>query len=747
MNNLPTTYPAVANRVVSARRVAVAAAVVLSLVAAFLMTSCGVNQSALAPDDSPASADSNNPSAGAVGTSASTSESAMQSEPVNVIVGNAVLADLASRVGGDYVSVHNLIPPGSDAHSWQSSPRDSVRIAEAAVIVTNGAGLAGEVERLVENAASPDSVRVVASDGLEPQELLEMPFPDEDHEDDGEPVALHGRLLVGDGEGPGLSVIDLESGEVHQDAFDLSSRAEQIRATASGRYAVALSPGGNAAHLFDGGIYLEDHEGHMDMVDDDLSLLDVDLSGAIPAQLYTAGEWAAIFYHGSGDVRLLNEHELEEAGNTYSPVGFNVGAHQGATVPLDDDLFATTIQNPDTATNSAVRLPDGAEIRDLDGSVLYRAEGCPDLSGSAGNGHIAVFGCTGGALAIEAHDGEFESWFIPAMGGSPAEFQLTSVWGYGGLDHFFALGSSAGLYLIDPEAGEMEQLIPASDALRPIQAAVSHDGELLIVVMSNGDVQMYDAHDGDLLASASDLFSNGIDPENQVRPDVASAPGHIFITDSAGGQVIALDNHDLEVVERWEVAGKPTTIAFVGILGEGSNPEHGHAHTEGDPHFWQNPRLVVHYVNQIASGLIAADPDNASEYLDNAAEYIAELSALDAYIAETLAAVPEEHRVIVTFHDAFGYFATRYGMEVMAFVGSDAGGVSPDDIVRVLELVENRGLPAVFAEPQFAADALEQVARDANIEVGIIRSLPDVDYPDYIAMMRANADTLASLLR
>ena len=235
---------------------------------------------------------------------------------------------------------------------------------------------------------------------------------------------------------------------------------------------------------------------------------------------------------------------------------------------------------------------------------------------------------------------------------------------------------------------------------------------------------------------------------------MATAPGHIFITDFSAREGIAPDSHDLEEVGHREVAGKPTKIAFVGILGEGDHPEeayadHGHGHDRGAgaPHFWQNPRMVVHYVKQIANGLVDADPDNASTYLDNAADYIEKLEALDAYIADTLASISANHRVMVTFHDAFGYFGTRYDLVVQAFVGAHAEDVSPDDIANILEPVERRGLPAVFSEPQFSADALEQVARDAGIQVGIIRSLPDGEHPDYISMMRANADRMAQFLR
>ena len=768
-----------------------ALALLIALAAiALLLTACGGEGSDLPPAGSssaagsaqPAAAASSDPTAApaAPAASAATTDPTApaapatsgnnpvpaDADPVQVVTGNAVLADLVRQVGGDLVQVHALVRPGVDVHTWQSSPSDSVRIAEADLVVSNGANLAAHVEDLLDNAASADAVRVIASEGLEAQELVELPFPGDHHDamehGDEHAAELAGRLLVGDGETGDLSVIDLETGHVHQNEFDLGSRAGRIYPTQSGRFAVAVSSDANAVNILDGGIYLQEHGDHFDLIERDTSLLGIDLTGDRPVHMYVGGEWATVYYDGSGDFVLINEHELEEEGDAYVPVRMNAGAQHGAVIPLEDDLFAVSLQHPDYAQDpQEYRLPIGAEIWDLDGNVLHSAKGCPDLHGDAGNGHLAVFGCTGGVLMVEAHDGHYRDAFIPAPDGSPDDFRLTSVWGYHGLDHFFALGSVVGLYVVEPEEGEMDQLIAATEDLRPIQVALSHDGELLLVVMSDGELRMYEAHDLDLLASTSDALTGEIDPGFWARPHIATAPGHVFVTNSGEGEVIALDAHDLEEVGHWEVSGTPTKIAFVGILGEGDHPEeghddhghddhghgHGHDHGAGDPHFWQDPRLVVHYVNQITDGLVEADPDNAATYLDNSAAYIEELEALDAYIADTLASIPDDLRVMVTFHDAFGYFGSRYDVELQAFVGGHGGDVSPDDIANVLELVEHKGLPAVFAEPQFSDKALQQVARDAGIPVGIVRSLPDDEFPDYIGMMRANADQLAQYLR
>jgi ABC-type Zn uptake system ZnuABC Zn-binding protein ZnuA len=176
--------------------------------------------------------------------------------------------------------------------------------------------------------------------------------------------------------------------------------------------------------------------------------------------------------------------------------------------------------------------------------------------------------------------------------------------------------------------------------------------------------------------------------------------------------------------------------------------EQGHEHGAGDPHFWQNSLFTIHYVERIRNSLIHADPANAEVYNRNAAEYIQQLRELDREIAQTLNQVPPERRHLVTFHDAFGHFARRYGWRVSAFVPSGAGEVTPEKVVIVMKVMKAEGIPAVFAEPQFRQDVLEQAARDTGIRVGTIYSdtLDDM-VPTYIEMMRFNAKGLAEHLR
>ena len=691
--------------------------------------------------------------------------------PLQVVTTTNFVADWARLIGGDRVEVFGLIPAGGDPHSFMPGARDIARVADADLVLTVGLQLeAGWLEELVHNASADESKIVALAESVDPLEFATADLHDdhgddhddmmtgEDHGEQGEEAL--GRLLIGDGETGMMSVIDLEHGDVYQDAFDLGSRAGRIYATKNGRFAIAVSSDANTAHVFDGGIYMEAHGDHFDLVEDDVERMDIDLSGDRPVHLYVGPEWATIYYDGSGYVVFLNEHELEEEGDDYVPPKLNFGAHHGAAVPLEDDLFAVSMQHPDYDSDpTEYRSPIGAHIIDLGGNIIHSAEGCEGLHGDAGNGHVAVFGCVGGVLVLEDHGDHFDDYFIGPPAGSPEDFRLTSVWGYPGLDHFFALGSVVGLYVVEPEEGSMEQFIPASEDLRPINVAMSHDGEALLVVMSDGELRMYDAHDMELLASSDDFLTEPLETGFWARPHVATAPGAVFITDSAGGEVLQLDDHDLEVVNHWDVDGNPTKIAFVGINGEpeglgGHGDHHGHDHGTLDPHFWFDPVRVKTAVTVIAAQFAAIDPDNRSFYLQNAAEYGQELDELHAWTQEQVSAVAPERRQLVTSHDSLSYFAGLYGFEVIGLVIPSLGTEvepSAEHIAGVVDVVREHNLPAVFGETTVSERLAQAVARETGAELVQLYSgsmgTEGSGADTYLGMVRTNVERIVGALK
>ena len=766
------------------RRLAQTLAVGLLVLGVAFLVGCADDQDAQPTPASPGASTSAQPAkeaprSTAAGTSADAATATPSSPPLQVVATSNIVADWAEVVGGDRVEVFSLHSPGSDPHSIVPTASDVAKVAESDVVLSIGLGLeAIWLDDLVHNASADDSKVVALGDGVEPLEFMEMGgHGHDDHMNEGDDhhdEMLLGRLLIGDGEEGIISVIDLETGDVDQGHFDVGSRAGRIYSTASGRYAIAVSSDANLAHVFDGGIYMEPHGDHFDLVEGDLRKLDIDLSGDRPVHLYVGDEWATIFYDGSGEVALINVHELEEHGEDYVPERINVGAHHGAAVPLEGDLFATTTQHPDYASDpETYRRPVGVDIRDLEGNVLYSAPGCDQLHGDAGNGHVAVFGCVGGALAVEAHDGEYDHVFVPAPDGAPDDFWLTSVWGYHGLHHFFALGSEVGLYIVEPDDGEMEQLIPATEDLRPIQVKIGHGGETLLVIMSDGELRVYDAHDGHLRASKSDFLTSPVEAGFWARPHLATALGAIFITDSVDGEVLHLDEHDLEVVGHWDVNGAPTKIAFVGIVGDeegghdehddhdeheedehGHHDEHGHAHGPLDPHFWFDPNRVKIAVNDIAVRFAALDPEGASFYFQNAADYGVQLDELHSWIQERVELVQPERRLLVTSHDTFAYFADVYGFEVIgALIPSLAPDVEPsaEHIAGLVDVLREHNAPAVFSETTVSGRLPQALARETGAVLAQLYadSLGEKGSAagTYLGMVRANVERIVEALK
>ncbi|MFY0990572.1 metal ABC transporter solute-binding protein, Zn/Mn family [Halomonas sp. C05BenzN] len=118
-----------------------------------------------------------------------------------------------------------------------------------------------------------------------------------------------------------------------------------------------------------------------------------------------------------------------------------------------------------------------------------------------------------------------------------------------------------------------------------------------------------------------------------------------------------------------------------------------------DPHVWMDPGRWRHVVLGIRDALSELDPEHAEAFAERADDYLEELEALDAYAREVLASVPEASRVLVTAHDAFGYFGDAYGFEVLGIQGfsteSEAGLARIESMVNLL--VE-RGIEAIFIE-------------------------------------------------
>ena len=173
-----------------------------------------------------------------------------------------------------------------------------------------------------------------------------------------------------------------------------------------------------------------------------------------------------------------------------------------------------------------------------------------------------------------------------------------------------------------------------------------------------------------------------------------------------------------------------------------------------DPHMWLDPNLVITYVENIRAGLTAVDAEGAQIYKANADAYIAQLKELDTWIVEQVNIIPAERRLLVTNHEAVGYFAERYGFEVVGAVipslSTDAG-TSAKELAALIEQIKATGAPAIFLGEVENSDLADQIAAETNATVVDdlhLESLTDgAPAATYIDMMKHNVTRIVDGLK
>jgi len=173
-----------------------------------------------------------------------------------------------------------------------------------------------------------------------------------------------------------------------------------------------------------------------------------------------------------------------------------------------------------------------------------------------------------------------------------------------------------------------------------------------------------------------------------------------------------------------------------------------------DPHLWLDPNNVIIYVENIRSGLTFFDPQGAAVFQSNAEAYVAELKDLDAWITGQVAQIPAERRLLVTNHEAFGYFAGRYGFTVAgSVVESFSTDASPSarQMAGLIDQIKATGAPAIFMDAGDNPALARQIADEAG--VGLVTDLHLESLTDgapagtYIDMMEHNVTQIVDALK
>ena len=172
-----------------------------------------------------------------------------------------------------------------------------------------------------------------------------------------------------------------------------------------------------------------------------------------------------------------------------------------------------------------------------------------------------------------------------------------------------------------------------------------------------------------------------------------------------------------------------------------------------NPHLWTSPDLAIEYADLIRAELHSLDPDNADYYTANYSKLVDRLNDLDARIAAAVGTIPPENRKLLTYHDSFPYFSSRYGFEVIgAAQPSDFSEPSAREVAALIDQVRDTGVPAVFGSEVFPSPVMEQIAKEGG--AAFVDDLRDDDLPGshgdprhtYMGLMANNVEIMAPAL-
>jgi ABC-type Zn uptake system ZnuABC Zn-binding protein ZnuA len=173
---------------------------------------------------------------------------------------------------------------------------------------------------------------------------------------------------------------------------------------------------------------------------------------------------------------------------------------------------------------------------------------------------------------------------------------------------------------------------------------------------------------------------------------------------------------------------------------------------EENPHFWLDPTLVKqYYLPAIAAELTALDPAGETTYAANVEAYGAKLDSLDAQLKHKVATIPAANRKLVTFHDAFPYFARHYGFNLIGVILANVGQEpTASNLAALVQEVRAAGVTAVFSEAQFSPELSQTLADEAGISSVVTTLYNDALGPppadSYLGLMRWNVDQIVAAL-
>ena len=311
-----------------------------------------------------------------------------------------------------------------------------------------------------------------------------------------------------------------------------------------------------------------------------------------------------------------------------------------------------------------------------------------------------------------------------------------------------------GRRVLAPIAAMVLVLLLAPLVAIPSALALQGDAEKLRVTATVGMIGDLVQNIGGDRVEVVSLMGPGVDP-HLYKPSAGDV-GRLEEADIIFYGGLELEGRMTDTFVRVARTGKPTIPVAEGIP-EDLLREPAEFQGKYDPHIWFDVTLWMLAAQTVNTQLAALEPSSAAAFQANTDAYLGELEGLHAYVQEQTARIREGQRVLITAHDAFGYFGDRYGLEVRGLQGiSTAAEVSANDIQALADFIAERRIPAVFVEssvPPATIEALQGAVRSRGFEVAIggqlfSDAMGETGTPEgtYLGMVRHNVDTIVGAL-
>lgn len=354
------------------------------------------------------------------------------------------------------------------------------------------------------------------------------------------------RVMVSDESTTDISYLNPRTGGVTFEKALFPKSA--LYTTASGRFGVVIHRENNSVQAFDTGF--EQHSDHVDVKGTPKWAALVG-QGKQPTHFKSKGNEVIIFNDGDGTLDVAQESDFHTTGAKMKAINANNLAHHGAMTKFDNGTYAITEKDGSVAGT----LPERVKIVDATGKQVFASTlQTKGIHGNASDGKVALFGSASGILVVDQtgtqrlipHPSDFgTAWFGTILEGG---------------NTFVGYTAAMGAYVIDVADSKITPIVANKDIM---QCKVDYAGNVLVILLHSGEVQLYNIKTNQLIKSG--MILSATDKGETQKPQIEATSKYLYVTQPKTGEIVQIEIANFSNTKKVKVSGTPYRLAIVGV--------------------------------------------------------------------------------------------------------------------------------------------------------------------------------------